>query len=78
MGGVRERRDAYVVGDDLRLKHARVEAGLVDIGVLVGDAWPAKLRSCDAVGAGVEVELWTGVVMSATLSREETDETSTH
>jgi hypothetical protein len=51
---------AYVVGDYLRLEYACVEAGLVDGGVLVGDAWPAKGGSGDAVGAGVEVEFWMG------------------
>jgi hypothetical protein len=55
-------KGAYVVGDYLRLKHARVEAGLVDGGVLVGNAWPAEGGSGDAVGARVEVEFWMGGV----------------
>jgi hypothetical protein len=46
----------YVVGHNLRRDGARVEALLVDVGVLVGDTWPGELGADDAVAAGIEVE----------------------
>jgi hypothetical protein len=49
-GGKRE--EAHVIGDDLGRDDARVEAWLLEVGVLVGDAWPAELGAGDAVCPG--------------------------
>ena len=56
-----EKGGGYVGGDDLGGEGARVEAGLVDVGELVGIAGPAELGADDAMVGRVEVELWVGV-----------------
>jgi hypothetical protein len=40
---------AHLLGDDLGGKAACIEAWLVDVGLLVGNTWPAKLSAGDAV-----------------------------
>jgi hypothetical protein len=62
-GGDGIRGFTYVAGHHLRGDGARIEALLVDVGVLVGDTWPLELGADHAMAPGVEVEPLDGVIV---------------